>query len=147
MDFRFLGKFRFTIFLLNLSQDWIICCFFYFCHNDAKWQWPKCDGARYLKKKKKWANFVQKPSKNRVFWTFCLFDFSLFQTCCKSKSWASEKFTTSSFSLDYTSNTAQFQFEIEGTLLWKLQAITACPIPIIPLSLLADNSIVFSYHL
>ena len=42
-----------------------------FWRKDAKWQCPKCDGARFSKKKIFWANLVQKPLKNRVFWTLC----------------------------------------------------------------------------
>ena len=69
-DFRFLGKFPLTIFLFLAFLGIGSLVFSDFWHNYAKWQYPKCDGARFLKKKIL-ANLGQKLPKNRVFWTLC----------------------------------------------------------------------------
>ena len=64
--FSFFGEIIFDLFLfpaflgigsLVLSEIW---------HKDAKWQCPKCEGARF--RKNNWPNLGQKLSKNRVFW-------------------------------------------------------------------------------
>ena len=55
----------------SFSRDWLIS-FFWFLNKDAKWQCPKCDGARFLRKifsRPKMPEICRKPL---FFCRFCL---------------------------------------------------------------------------
>ena len=78
--YSFYGNFSFIIFLMPAFLGVCSLVFSDFSHNDAKWQYKKCDGARFFY----WVNFGQKSPGEIPFYHIPVTSFSFLYTSIKA---------------------------------------------------------------